>query len=100
MIEIKLSQGAKPGHGGVLPKSKVSPEIAEARGVPLGQDCVSPARHSAFSTPKSQIQKLPLPFATDWLAAHHESWTPARRAETHFMASAGRRALTYASEGW
>ncbi len=51
MIEVKLSQGAKPGHGGVLPKAKVSTEIAEARGVPMGQDCVSPARHSAFSTP-------------------------------------------------
>jgi glutamate synthase domain-containing protein 2 len=51
MIEIKLSQGAKPGHGGVLPASKVSPEIAEARGVPMGTDCVSPANHSAFSTP-------------------------------------------------
>ncbi len=51
MIEIKLSQGAKPGHGGVLPAAKVSPEIAAARGVPLGQDCVSPASHSAFSTP-------------------------------------------------
>ena len=51
MIEVKLSQGAKPGHGGVLPKAKVSAEIAEARGVPMGQDCVSPARHSAFSTP-------------------------------------------------
>lgn len=51
MIEIKLSQGAKPGHGGVLPGAKVTPEIAEARGVPLGEDCVSPATHSAFSTP-------------------------------------------------
>jgi len=51
MIEVKLSQGAKPGHGGVLPQAKVSPEIAETRGVPLGQDCVSPSRHSAFSTP-------------------------------------------------
>jgi glutamate synthase domain-containing protein 2 len=51
MIEVKLSQGAKPGHGGVLPKAKISPEIAEARGVPMGQDCVSPARHSAFSNP-------------------------------------------------
>lgn len=51
MIEVKLSQGAKPGHGGVLPQAKVSAEIAEARGVPTGQDCVSPARHSAFSTP-------------------------------------------------
>ena len=51
MIEIKLSQGAKPGHGGVLPAAKMTPEIAEARGVPLNQDCVSPAAHSAFSTP-------------------------------------------------
>jgi glutamate synthase domain-containing protein 2 len=51
MIEIKLSQGAKPGHGGMLPAAKISPEIAEARGVPMGIDCVSPASHSAFSTP-------------------------------------------------
>jgi glutamate synthase domain-containing protein 2 len=51
MIEIKLSQGAKPGHGGVLPTAKMTPEIAEARGVPLNQDCVSPAAHTAFSTP-------------------------------------------------
>ena len=51
MIEIKLSQGAKPGHGGVLPGAKVTAEIAAARGVPLGVDCISPARHSAFSTP-------------------------------------------------
>ena len=51
MIEIKLSQGAKPGHGGVLPGPKVSPEIAAARGVPVGVDCISPARHSAFTTP-------------------------------------------------
>ncbi len=51
MIEIKLSQGAKPGHGGVLPAAKVTPEIAEARGIPVGQTCVSPAAHTAFSTP-------------------------------------------------
>ena len=51
MIELKLSQGAKPGHGGVLPAAKVSPEIARTRGVPAGVDCVSPARHAAFSTP-------------------------------------------------
>lgn len=51
MIEIKLSQGAKPGHGGVLPAAKVTLEIASTRGVPLGQDCVSPAAHSEFSTP-------------------------------------------------
>ena len=56
MIEIKLSQGAKPGHGGVLPAAKVTPEIAEARGVPLGQDCVSPATHSAFTTPLELLQ--------------------------------------------
>ena len=51
MIEIKLSQGAKPGHGGVLPGPKVTEEIAEARGVKVGEDCVSPAAHSSFSTP-------------------------------------------------
>jgi glutamate synthase domain-containing protein 2 len=51
MIEIKLSQGAKPGHGGVLPAAKVSSEIAITRGVSQGQDCISPARHSEFSTP-------------------------------------------------
>src|SRR5262245_32764406 len=51
MIEVKLSQGAKPGHGGVLPAAKVSPEIAQTRGVPMGQDCISPSSHSAFTTP-------------------------------------------------
>lgn len=51
MVEIKLSQGAKPGHGGVLPGAKVSEEIAETRHVKVGQDCVSPAAHSTFSTP-------------------------------------------------
>lgn len=51
MIEIKLSQGAKPGHGGMLPASKISPEIAEARGIPMGVDCISPPAHSTFSTP-------------------------------------------------
>lgn len=51
MIELKLSQGAKPGHGGMLPAAKISAEIAEARGIPMGQDCSSPAAHSAFSTP-------------------------------------------------
>ena len=51
MIEVKLSQVAKPGHGGVLPGPKVTAEIAAARGVPEGVDCVSPANHSAFGTP-------------------------------------------------
>jgi glutamate synthase domain-containing protein 2 len=56
MIEIKLSQGAKPGHGGVLPGAKVSAEIAAARTVPQGIDCISPASHSAFSTPLELAQ--------------------------------------------
>ncbi len=56
MIELKLSQGAKPGHGGMLPASKITPEIAEARGVPMGIDCVSPAAHPAFSTPIEMME--------------------------------------------
>ena len=56
LIEVKLSQGAKPGHGGVLPGPKVTAEIAEARGVPVGVDCVSPAAHSAFATPLEMMQ--------------------------------------------
>ena len=56
MIEIKLSQGAKPGKGGVLPKEKITPEIAETRDVPMDADCVSPASHSAFTTPREMVQ--------------------------------------------
>ncbi len=56
MIEIKLSQGAKPGHGGILPADKVSREIALTRGVPEGKTCVSPARHGAFGTPIEMMQ--------------------------------------------
>lgn len=56
MIELKLSQGAKPGHGGVLPAPKVSAEIAATRGVPMGEDCISPARHSAFDTPEGLLR--------------------------------------------
>ena len=56
MVELKLSQGAKPGHGGVLPAAKVSAEIAETRGVPMGADCISPSRHSAFATPIEMMQ--------------------------------------------
>lgn len=51
MIEIKLSQGAKPGHGGILPKEKITPQIAAVRGIPMTEDCISPASHSTFSTP-------------------------------------------------
>ncbi len=56
MVELKLSQGAKPGHGGVLPGPKVTPEIAEARGVPVGTDCISPSAHSAFATPIEMLR--------------------------------------------
>ena len=56
MIEIKLSQGAKPGHGGILPKHKITEEISQIRGVPRDRDCVSPASHSAFSTPIEMMQ--------------------------------------------
>lgn len=55
MIELKLSQGAKPAHGGVLPAAKVTAAIAEARGVPMGVDCISPLRHSAFSGPHEML---------------------------------------------
>lgn len=58
MIELKLSQGAKPGHGGILPKNKISAEIAQIRGVSRDQDCISPARHSAFSNPIEMLQFL------------------------------------------
>jgi len=56
MIEIKLSQGAKPGHGGILPAAKLTKEIAEIRHVPMGHDVVSPPAHSAFSTPVELLE--------------------------------------------
>ncbi|MBL4878148.1 MAG: FMN-binding glutamate synthase family protein [Hyphomonas sp.] len=56
MIEVKLSQGAKPGHGGVLPGEKVTPEIAEARGIEVGLTCISPPAHSSFSTPIEMLE--------------------------------------------
>jgi glutamate synthase domain-containing protein 2 len=56
MVELKISQGAKPGHGGVLPGAKVSEEIARCRSVPVGQDCISPSSHSCFSTPTGLME--------------------------------------------
>jgi glutamate synthase domain-containing protein 2 len=56
MIEIKISQGAKPGHGGILPAAKVTPEIARIRGVPLGRDVLSPPAHSAFGSPRELLE--------------------------------------------
>ncbi len=60
MIEIKLSQGAKPSHGGILPAAKVSPEIAAIRSVPLGADVVSPPTHSAFDDPRGLLEFVAL----------------------------------------
>ncbi|EGK09233.1 FMN-binding glutamate synthase family protein [Psychrobacter sanguinis] len=61
MIEIKLSQGAKPGKGGVLPAEKITKEIALTRRIPMTEDCISPSTHSAFNTPRELVhfwQKL------------------------------------------
>lgn len=56
MIELKLSQGAKPGHGGILPAAKVTAEIAQIRGVSQGKDVLSPPAHTAFSTPRGLLE--------------------------------------------
>jgi len=56
MIEVKLSQGAKPGHGGILPAAKVNKEVAEIRGVPVGKEIISPAAHRSFSTPVGLLE--------------------------------------------
>lgn len=56
MVEIKLSQGAKPSHGGILPAAKVSHEISEIRGIPMGEDCISPPAHTQFSTPAALLE--------------------------------------------
>jgi glutamate synthase domain-containing protein 2 len=59
-IEIKLSQGAKPGMGGLLPAAKITPEISKIRGIPMGRDCASPATHSAFSDVDSMLDFVEL----------------------------------------
>ena len=56
MVEIKLSQGAKPGHGGILPAAKITPEISQIRGVPMDRDVISPPAHSAFSSPRELLE--------------------------------------------
>ena len=56
MIEIKISQGAKPAHGGILPAAKLSREIAQIRGVPMDQDVISPPAHQMFSTPRGLLE--------------------------------------------
>lgn len=55
-IEIKLSQGAKPAHGGILPAAKVNEEITKVRGVEIGKDVISPPAHTAFNTPLELIE--------------------------------------------
>lgn len=59
-LEVKLSQGAKPSLGGLLPAAKVSPEIAATRGIPMGRDCVSPSRHAEFSDTDSLLDWVEL----------------------------------------
>jgi len=56
LIEIKLSQGAKPGHGGILPAAKITEELAAIRGVPMGQDVISPPAHTAFRDPRGLLR--------------------------------------------
>mmetsp|Transcript_25080 Transcript_25080/g.63078 ORF Transcript_25080/g.63078 Transcript_25080/m.63078 type:complete len:352 (+) Transcript_25080:1635-2690(+) len=58
MIELKLSQGAKPGHGGIMPAAKLTAEIANIRGVEMGKDCVSPPWHAEFVGPLGLVQFL------------------------------------------
>ena len=55
MIELKLSQGAKPGKGGILPQGKITKEISQIRGIPMNGDCISPNSHSAFSNTSEMI---------------------------------------------
>ena len=69
-IEIKLSQGAKPGLGGMLPGEKVSREIAEIRGIPEGKDCASPSRHEVFGDVDSML---------DFVESVAQAHRPARR---------------------
>ncbi len=60
MVEVKLSQGAKPGKGGILPSEKVTKEIAEIRGIPIGETCISPNNHSSFSNVDDLIDFIEL----------------------------------------
>jgi glutamate synthase domain-containing protein 2 len=90
MVELKLSQGAKRGHGGVLPAAKVSREIAAARGVPAGVDCISPARHSAFSTPIEMMQFMP----------QCEAFPPANPLDSNFVLAIRGNSSPFARRCW
>lgn len=80
-IEVKLSQGAKPGLGGLLPGPKITPEIARIRGIPMDVDCVSPSRHAEFSDVDSMldwIEKVAdatgLPVGIKSAVGHRDFW--------------------------
>jgi glutamate synthase domain-containing protein 2 len=81
-IEVKLSQGAKPGLGGMLPGVKVTPEIAACRGVPVGEDCISPPAHSAFADVEGLVEFVErvadatgLPVGIKSAVGEEEFWT-------------------------
>lgn len=93
VIEIKLSQGAKPGMGGVLPAAKITPEISKIRHVPLGKNCISPSSHSSFTDVDSMLDWIEmladetgLPVGIKSAVGQHEFW--AELAEK--MATTGR----------
>lgn len=92
-IEIKLSQGAKPGLGGVLPGAKVTPEVAAMRGIPVGETCHSPARHSAFGDVDSMLDLVELIAAETGLPVGIKSAVGEDRfweELAHLMATTGR----------
>ena len=71
-IEIKISQGAKPGRGGLLPAAKITPEIAKIRGIPLGQDCISPASHAEFRDVSSLLDFAEQLGRRQWATDRHQ----------------------------
>ena len=93
MIEIKLSQGAKPGLGGLLPAAKVTPEIAAIRGIPVGVDCWSPSRHTAFHDADSLLDFVELLADDERPARRHQvGGRPARPVPRPRAAHGARRA--------
>ena len=81
-IELKLSQGAKPGMGGLLPAAKITREIADVRGIPIGKDCASPSSHSAFANVDSMLdfvemlaEKTGLPIGIKSAVGESQFWT-------------------------
>src|SRR5690606_10257243 len=84
-IEIKLSQGAKPGLGGMLPAAKINEEISAIRGIPMGEDCSSPSRHTEFDDVDSMLdfvesiaQATGLPVGIKSAVGHMDFWEDLR----------------------